>query len=162
MRRPPILGIALALVAGLAVGLLVLRSGAAPELTEAALADARQRWNTAGPASYRIELEMRGALSDHRQIEVRDGRVVAMTVDGRPASESAWRYWSVEGLFDSMAEELENARHPPPGLGIADGSQLVLRAAFDPGLGYPTRFLRHLLGRQCGTEREVVGFERLE
>jgi hypothetical protein len=162
MKRPPVLGIATALAVGLAAGLLVLRAGAPPELTESALEAARERWEAAGPASYTLDLQMSGALSDRRHVEVRNGRVVEMTIDGDRASEGAWEYWSVDGLFDTMATELANARQPPASLGLADGSQLVLRASFDRELGYPTRFLRHIMGHQRGTEWEVVAFDRVD
>lgn len=148
-----------ALLAGLLVGLFVLRSGAAPELVAAELDAARARWEAHGPASYTIELQMGGALSDRRRIEVRDGEVVDMTVDGRPASEDSWAYWSVEGLFDFLRAELRNKESPPRALGVSGPDQIVLRARFDPELGYPTHFLRHLLGRQKGTEWEVVEFK---
>ena len=102
---------------------------------------------------------MGGALKDLRLISVRDGRVVDMTIDGRTASESSWEYWSVEGMLDFLETELLNAADPPPGLGIADPGQIVLRATFDAELGYPAHFFRHILGRQQSTEWEVVRFE---
>lgn len=150
---------ALALVGGLLVGLLVLRSGAPPELTPESLAAARAHWEAAGPASYTLELEMKGALEDRRKIEVRNGRVTDMRVGDRPASADSQAYWSVEGLFEFLAAELRNAADPPPELGVADPSQIVLRASFDPRWGYPESFLRHVLGRQQSTGWEVVRFE---
>ncbi len=162
MSRPPVLGIVAALVVGLLAGLLVLRSGAPPDLTGADLEAARQLWSERGPTSYAVELQMGGALTDRRRVEVLDGEVVDMTINGDPASESAWKYWSVEGMFDAIEAELANAADPPPSLGIADPSQLVLRARFDPELGYPAEFFRHVLGRQQGTEWQVVAFEALD
>ena len=150
---------ALALVGGLLVGLLVLRDGSAPELTRSELDDARERWRTHGPASYTLAIQMAGRLTDHRTITVENGTVVEMTVDGEPASETSWEYWSVEGLFSFLEDELDNKADPPPSLGVSGPDQIVLRARFDPDLGYPSRFLRHLLGRQMGTEWEVVEFE---
>ena len=162
MKRPPVLGILGALLAGLLAGTLVLRSGAAPEMTRESVAEARRLWSERGPASYSFELQMAGALTDRRRIEVSDGRVVAMSIDGEPASRSAWEYWSVDGLLDALEAELRNAEDPPPSLGISDPSQLVLRARFDRELGYPTEFLRHIMGRQQGTEWRVVAFEATE
>ncbi len=162
MTRPPILGVVAALLVGLLAGLLILRSGAPPDLTRADLEAARQLWTERGPASYALEIQMGGALTDERHIEVRDRRVVEMTINGRPASEGAWEYWSVEGLFDAIGTELSNAADPPPSLGISDPDQLVLRARFDPELGYPTEFFRHILGRQQGTEWRIVSFVPLD
>lgn len=162
MKRLPVFGMALALAGGLLLGLFVFRSGAAPDLTQERLDRARPLWGESGPASYAIDIQMGGALTDRRHIEVRDGRVIEMTINDRPASEGSWEYWSVDGMFDFLQAELRNAEDPPPGLGISDPSQIVLRARFDPELGYPTHFFRHLLGRQQGTEWEVVRFEVVE
>ena len=152
---------AAALVAGLIIGALLLRSDAPPELTRAELASAWQRWQQHGPASYSYELRMRGALEDHRLVVVEGGEVVDMSIDGVAVAQSSWPFWTVDALLQSMSDELDNRADPPPGLGISDGDQMVLRATFDAELGYPTRFLRHLLGRQRSTEWEIVAFEAL-
>ena len=159
MRRPPILGMALALAGGLLLGLLIFRSATPPELTSTALDEARARWRARGPVSYELEVQMGGTLTDRRLISVRDGHVVGMTIDARAAAESSWEYWSVEGMLDFLEAELSNAAEPPPGLGITDPSLIVLRATFDAELGYPTHFFRHLMGRQQGTEWEVIRFD---
>ena len=158
-KRPPYGWMAAALLGGLLVGLLVLRGGAPSELTSTELAAARELWDTKGPASYTIELQMGGSLTDRRRIEVRDGKVVDMTVDGRPASEDSWAFWSVDGMFDFLEAELRNKEKPPRTLGVSGPDQVILRARFDADLGYPTHFLRHLMGRQKGTEWEVVEFK---
>ena len=160
-RRPPLPLLGLAALGGLLVALLVLRSNAAPELQAQDLAAARARWSQHGPADYEIILQMGGALTDRRRIVVRDHQVVDMTVNDRAASESSWAFWSVDGLFTFLEEEIRNKEDPVPGLGVSDPRQIVLRARFDTELGYPIYFLRHLLGRQQGTEWEVVAFETL-
>lgn len=159
MKRPPILAMAVALAGGLLVGLLVLRSSAPPALSAESLAAARARWEAEGPASYTLELQMAGSLEDRRLIEVRDDRVVAMRIGERDASPESWEYWSVDGLFDFLEQELANAANPPAELGVTDPSQIVLRARFDRRWGIPTHFLRHLLGRQQSIEWMVVRFE---
>jgi len=158
-RRPSLLLLGLALLGGLLVGLLVMRSAGAPELLAQDLAAAKADWSHRGPADYEIVLQMGGALTDQRRIVVRDHQVVEMTINAQSASESAWSFWSVEGLFKFLEDEIRNKENPIPGMGVSDPRQIVLRARFDPDLGYPTYFLRHLLGRQQGTEWEVVAFE---
>jgi hypothetical protein len=153
---------AVAAVVGLALGLVLLRSDASPELTPQALDAARRRWQERGPASYELTLQMSGALNDRRRVEVADGVVVAMEIDGRPAAESAWRYASVDGLLEFLEQELRNAQDPPPSLGVTGPGQVVLRAEFDRELGYPRRFLRHLLGRQQSTSWEIVELRSLD
>jgi hypothetical protein len=149
---------ALALVGGLAVGLLLLRSDSAPDLTQEALNEARSRWSENGPTSYVLEIQMAGTLSDLRSIVVEDGAVVEMTSNGQPAVESAREHWSVDGLFGFLQQEIDNRASPPAALGVSAPEQIVIKARFDPDLGYPTYFLRHLLGRQVGTEWKVVAF----
>jgi hypothetical protein len=158
-RRPSLPLLGLALVGGLLLGLLVMRSDAAPALEAADLTAAMESWSQHGPADYEITLQMGGALTDRRRIVVRDRQVVEMTVNGQAASKNSWAFWSVEGLFKFLEDEIRNKENPIPGMGVSDPRQIVLRASFDPELGYPTYFLRHLLGRQQGTEWEVVAFE---
>ena len=160
-RRPSLPLLALAAIGGLLVALLVMRSNSAPELQAQDLAVARERWREHGPADYEIILQMGGALTDRRRIVVRDHQVVEMTINDQTASESAWVFWSVDGLFTFLEQEIHNKENPIPGLGVSDPRQIVLRARFDEELGYPIYFLRHLLGRQQGTEWEVVAFEAL-
>ena len=158
MRRLPILGMVLALLGGLLLGGILLRSDSPPDLTQARLEAAQRLWEESGPSSYTIEVQMAGALSDLRRVEVLDGRVTDMTVEGRPVAESAWEYWSVEGMLGFLQTELRNRDDPPASLGVTDPSQIVLRARFDEQLGYPTYFFRHILGRQQSTEWDVVSF----
>ena len=152
----------LALSGGLLLGLLLFRSSAPPQLTAGELAAARSQWEEKGPSSYTFELQMGGALDDRRRIEVRDGVVAEMTSDGHPTAESSWEHWSIDAMFGFLETELRNASDPEKTLGVADASQVVLRAEFDPELGYPSYFFRHLLGRQQSTEWEVVRFEPLD
>ena len=137
MKRPPLAGMLLALAVGLLAGLFLMRSGAPSEMTQADLAAARQLWSDVGPSSYSIDLQMSGALTDRRHIEVRDGRVVAMTINGSPSSESAWEYWSVEGLFAALETELRNAQDPPPQPGHFGRQPTGVAGALRPGTGLP-------------------------
>lgn len=159
--RLPLVGMVVALALGLLLGLFFFRAGTPPELTREELDAARYRWEERGPESYQVTLQMGGALTDRRRIVVAEGVVTAMTISDRPAAEPSWQYWSVEGMFDFLQAELDNAQDPPPTLGVTDPDQIVLRAEFDPELGYPTRFFRHILGRQRGTSWEVVEFSPL-
>ena len=160
-RRPSLPMLGLALLVGLTVGLLVMRGDAAPQLEAPDLAAAQQRWSENGPSGYRITLQMGGDLSDLRQIVVRDRQVVEMTINEQAATTSSWSFWSVDGMLKFLEDEIRNKENPIPGMGVSDPRQIILRARFDPDLGYPTYFLRHLLGRQQGTEWEVVAFESL-
>lgn len=121
------------------------------ELTREDLEAARERWSRSGPASYTLVIETRGATGKRSVVEVRDGDVVSMETGGRPASRTAWEYWTVDGLFDFLDTELRNAAAAEQTYG-ASPDQVVLQARFDDELGYPRRFLRHVLGTRNGIE----------
>jgi hypothetical protein len=147
----------LGLTLGLAIGFLVLREPSETRTT-GRLDKARRKWEQRGPASYVLEVETRGAVGATHRIVVRQGEVVEMTTGGSLATRSAWQYWSVEGLFDFLATELGNASNPRQAYG-SGVSEVILRARFDPDLGFPSYFLRHILGRQQSIEWNVIRFE---
>jgi hypothetical protein len=126
-------------------------------LTAERLAEARERWAERGPKSYVIEVDVRGLTY---RIEVRDGReVVGMTVDGRPAAASALEHWTVEGMFGFLAQELSNLRRVEAAYGVTDPDSVILRAEFDGKTGYPSSFLRHVLGQNRSVEWRVLSLE---
>jgi hypothetical protein len=145
------------LTLGLVIGYLWLREPSSL-LTTDRLDEARRRWQQQGPASYVLEVETKGAVGATHRIVVREGEVVEMTTGGRTATRSAWEYWSVDGLFDFLATELGNAGNPRQAYG-SGVTEVILRAHFDPDLGFPSYFLRHVLGRQQSIEWNVVNFE---
>lgn len=157
INRRRLLWSVLGLTLGLVIGFLVLREPS-ETLTADRLDEARRRWQQEGPVSYVLEVETKGAVGATHRIVVREGEVVEMTTGGRDASRSAWEYWSVEGLFDFLATELANASDPRQAYG-SGVSEVILRARFDPDLGFPSHFLRHILGRQQSIEWNVIGFE---
>lgn len=150
-----------AVVMGTAAGVAVWLQFRPALLTEESLREARARWEAAGPASYVLELEMSGAFSDTRRVEVRDGRVVGMTTDGAEVPVTAWEHWSVEALFGSLATEIANAREPRKIFGGTTQTSVTLRARFDPELGHPTYFLRHVSGTFVDMSWRVVTLEPL-
>lgn len=156
--RVPWRWIALGLALGLAAGLLLARKPGAP-LTPERLAEARARWQAHRPVDYELEIQMRGAVRDLRRIEVRDGEVVEMTTGGAPVPREAWSYWTVDGLFEFLEDELDNASRPAEAYGVDDPRRVVVRVAFDRRWGYPSFFLRHVLGRGQSVEWTVTSFE---
>jgi Family of unknown function (DUF6174) len=150
--------LAVGLAIGGVVGLTIARKPGGA-LTAERLAEARARWAAAGPKSYTLELQLRGAVEDERHIVVRDSKVVEMTTGGAPVPEAAWSYWTVEGMFGFLDEELRNAAHPKRTYGVDDPRRVVLRAAFDRRRGYPSFFLRHVLGSQQSVEWTVTRFQ---
>jgi len=148
------------LVLGGAVAVFALRGEGEP-LTAEALAAARARWEANGPRSYALEIEVSGGQSNRHRVEVRDGAVVSMVTGGWEVELRLGQYWTVEGMLDSLATELRNAAAPERAYGVSDPSRVELRVVFDEDLGYPRRFLRHVLGGHAGIQWKVVSFRRL-
>jgi len=153
LRRP--VWLIAAFVLGATAGLLLLGRKPARELTEERLEAARAVWAAEAPPSYTLELEVRGALEETHVVVVRDGRVVSMTTGGTEAPESAWPFWSVDGLFDTLRTELRNAAEPRKSLGA---DRIALLARFDASWGYPAFFYRHIMGSLNDIEWEVTRF----
>jgi hypothetical protein len=129
-------------------------------LTEPALKGAEDLWRSKGPAAYELEVEVRGSQRAVHVIRVRGGKVVGMTTGGSAVPPDVWRYWSVEGMFEFLREELLNLQRTRESYGVEHPSDVVLRASFDDEVGYPRRFYRHVMGRSLDIEWEVRRFER--
>ncbi len=117
-----------------------------PDLTEARLEAAEQLWQQQGPASYDMDIEIRGARPGGVHIEVRDGEPIGMTRDGRTPQPRTWSAWSVPGLFELLERELVLAEDPQHEMNVPAGTLLRLRCDFDPRLGFPRRYHRHATG----------------
>lgn len=137
-KRVFLLGVAAVLT--VPVVYILTHPGAGEPLTQERLAAAEALWKEKGPKSYVLDVDVRGL---HHRIEVKDGAVVSMTTDGKAADERFREYWSVEGMFQQLSEEISNLKHPET-FGVTDPSEVTLLAKFDPVSGYPARFLRHV------------------
>jgi hypothetical protein len=113
-----------------------------PELTEATLQAATERWKENGPASYDMEIELGGAQPGHVHVEVRNGEVTAESRDGRIPARSTWDTWPVTGLFDMLSRDLEIAENPEQEIQAPPGTTWRLRCEFDAKLGIPWRYHR--------------------
>jgi len=128
---------------------ILTHPGVGEPLTAERLAAAEALWNEKGPKSYALDVDVRDA---HHHIEVKDGKAVSMTTDGREVAERLWSTWTVEGMFKSLSEELSNLRHPEATFGVTDPGEVTLRAEFDRTNGYPVTFLRHVQGQTRSVE----------
>jgi hypothetical protein len=147
-RRVLMAGLLIA-VLGLVTVLVVLRVFVAqriPELTEARLTEAEDRWDRAAVASYDMDIKIGGAQPGLVHIEVRNGEVSAMTRDGRSPPARTWIVWTVPGMFETLERELELAQDPVHEMQAAAGTELRLRSEFDPQLGYPRKYHRYVTG----------------
>jgi hypothetical protein len=117
-----------------------------PELTEAQLQAAMERWQKNGPASYDLDVELRGAQPGHVHVEVRQHEIENETRDGRTPGRWTWDTWSVPGLFDTLSQDLGIAENPEGQIQAAQGTKWRLQCEFDPQFGYPKQYHRLVTG----------------
>jgi Family of unknown function (DUF6174) len=110
-------------------------------VTRERLNEARALWTRARIGNYDLDLETRGAQSGRYHVEVRGGHLAGITRDGVTADPAAGEYWTVDGLFQVIEEELDAAEQPDS-TAFGARSQVWLRARYDSQLGYPIRFVR--------------------
>jgi hypothetical protein len=121
-----------------------------------ALADGRSAWRTAGPADYeygyRKFCECHPDTPPETVVTVRAGKVVG--VRHRPVGfdrevqaeqRNLQFYWTVDGLFDLVDGALARAR----------ASGAMVRASFDPKLGFPTEVYIDYDANFIGDELDV-------
>jgi hypothetical protein len=130
-----------------------------PDLTEGALEAAMAKWDQNGPASYDMDIELRGARPGNVHVEVRAGQVTAHTRDGRIPNESTWYTWSVPGMFDMLARDIQIAENPQQEIGAPPGAKWWLRCEFDPQFGYPARYHQVVTGGGPEVLWQVVKFQ---
>jgi hypothetical protein len=148
-----------------AAGLLTyafLNRNTTPLLTRADYEAAAARWNARGPANYNLDVLLTGNRPGKIHVEVRDGQATTMQRDGVvPRQERTWYYWTVPGMMDTIAEELEMAEDPAGSFGVSGASEVIQRAQFDPEFGYPRKYDRVVLGADFEIHWEVTKFEPL-
>lgn len=170
VRRIPLSSVALGALLGTVGGLVIVLVAAVfllredmPPVTDESLEAAVARWNEHGPDSYELDVILSGSQSGEIHIEVRDGEVIAMTRDGvTPSQRRTWDYWSVPNQFEMIRQDLESAKNPRQAFGVSGSSQVVMRADFDPELGYPRTYRRTILGTRSDIRWDIVRFRALE
>lgn len=140
-------------LAGILVIIAVRGRDPSPEFTRAEFEAARERWRSAGPTSYDLEVEVVGQQPAVYRVEVRQGEVVLATIDGRPLKQRrTFDTWTVPGMFDTMERDVENLELVAAGRAKQETPRLTLRATFDPVLGFPQRYRRI----EWGASRDMV------
>lgn len=142
---------------GILAGVWYVREPTAA-LTREALSQARQRWRDAGVTSYELSYDMLGSAY---RIVWRKGRVEDASVNGQPPTSGDWRAYSVEGIFDTLEQELDNVADAAGAYAGRD-DLVMMRVRFHPRLGYVERYLRGggWIGR--GATIESVRLRRIE
>jgi hypothetical protein len=119
------------------------------------LAVARDRWRRADIKNYDLRYRMHGS---EYAIEVRGGAVVRATVNGRPPTSSDWQVFGVDGLLDTLEQELDLAEGAADAEG-GPGASAMLRVRFHAQWGYIERYVRSMPGARAAA-LEVSHFAR--
>ena len=159
-RRWLVLGFIVGAGLGAVTVLAVVVHRQLPLLKRADFDAAKSRWKAHGPASYDLDIE--GSFDMGKgltHVEVRQGKVTALTMGGQPKPQAQWPFYSVPGLFRIIADDLEQneAAVKTPG---GDSEPLYdQQAEFDPRLGYPLRYRRTVVKSGQTGEWKIIKFQ---
>jgi hypothetical protein len=162
-RRPSKLrAVALGLISGATIGVFALvalvafsRREPLPQITLADVDAAADRWTKNGPANYDLELEQTGVNPGVVHVEVRNGQVTAMTLNGHSTRQHLWDDWSVPGMLaiirrdvEVCMPDLDKKMHPRfadsqnPAGAESPIPPVLPRGLFDPHDGHPLQYHR--------------------
>ena len=145
-----------AFVIGLVAALMVMREPMEP-LTAESLRRGLNQWQHSGIKSYNLRYRMHGGEYD---VQVRDGVVTQLLLNGRPPASAQRGSYSMEGLFDILGLEVENLSDPA-GPFAANRNSILARVRFNKKFGYIERYLRSSGGFGRGAVIEMITFERV-
>ncbi len=159
IRRPAI-GWTLMAMIGLAAVCIFARFSGGQSVTPEALAAARQVWASAGIRDYDLEWTASGRMGAHYYVTVRDRdvrAVEAIASDGQRSElhPAAPRFYGVDGLFTTIADELAQLTLDRP-FDQPKGTKVVMRFTPDQKLGYPRSYRRDVLGTSQGLAIDVI------
>jgi hypothetical protein len=148
-----------------APALLMLLAGCdgGEDVTTRSLQAAQRTWRQAKIRDYDLEWTTSGARNNHYRVFVRGGdvRAIYMVQPGGkevPAKPGDPRFFGVDGLFQTIEEELDQARSDSP-FGQPRGTRVVLKFTPDPQLGYPRDYHRDVLGGPGRLAINVIRFD---
>jgi hypothetical protein len=143
------LGLMLGSAVSIAIGAVILAialRGPLPQFGFPELDAAVEKWSANGPASYDMDLELKGMNPGTAHVEVRGGQVTAMTLNGRPTKQHLWDDWAVPGLLAIIRRDLESCLVPkasPETRNSQTEAQPVYpHGLFDAKYGYPAQYHR--------------------
>jgi hypothetical protein len=128
----------LAILAAAAVTVMIVYN-LQQQLKPEQLGAARELWAREGPADYDLDFTESGNVANSYRVEVRGGKVLAATCDGRPLEPRLYRYNDVPGLFDQVEGFLERDRQPHQ-------PRTFTKAVFDARDGHLVRYIRRVMG----------------
>jgi Family of unknown function (DUF6174) len=136
--------------------------GGGKEVAPEAIAAAKRLWTNAGIRDYDLELNWStsGMNTAHYVITVHAGtvqKVESIQPDGRRIVlvPGAAKYYSVDGLFLTIADELAQMQTDRP-FNQPKGTKVVMRMETDPKLGYLHWYRRDVMGASQGARIDVI------
>ena len=145
-------GIGVVLIAICAIPYL---TGRTEPMTRERLAAAQRLWRQADISNYDLDFDLTGDQTGRYHVEVRGGDVTSITWNGRPTDSHAASYYTVDGIFRTMEEDLDLVEDPT-NQAFPPGSQVWLRMSSQPKLGYPIRYVRQV---KLPAQRSASGVE---
>lgn len=116
------------------------------QLKKEDLQKAREQWKRDRPLNYDLHYTKRGSASGAFDVEVRDGKVTSVTLDGReitqndkPIDSSRYPRYDMTALMDDIETFLEEDAEP-------GRPRTYTVATFDPKDGHLIRYVRRVMG----------------
>ena len=137
---------------GLAFAIYRIRSNALPDMARSNFETARELWDDANISSYEITVKVEGMQPGEYDVVVENDIATAASFDGRALTrQRTFSTWAVTGMFDTLSRDLETHDRD---------NNLMLKAIFDPELGYPAKYARIELktGSHDALQWEVTRF----
>jgi hypothetical protein len=110
------------------------------------LAEAKALWKKHRPSNYDLTYTKKGSATGTFAIEVRDGKVVSVTLDGleitrddRPLDPSLYPRYDMSGLLDDLDQFLRLDAEP-------GRPRTFTVATFDPEDGHLIHYIRRVMG----------------
>lgn len=115
-----------------------------PRLTIDRFDEARAKWKANALPNYDIRIEVKGIQAAVYDVQVRDGAARRALRNGKPLTQRrTWGTWSVDGMFATIAADVEQLRKAQAGRDAELGAlQVTLGAEFDAQYHYPARYYR--------------------
>ena len=130
-----------------------VRAGSLPTISRKEFEAAKTLWSETKPPSYDVVVELKGMQPGVYAVRVENGVAISASFDGRDLKRRrTFGTWSVTGMFDTLAKDLEvDDQH----------GYLLLKAEFDPMYGFPVKYERMEMrtGVHDTLQWEVTKFE---
>lgn len=147
---------------------IVSGCGRGEPLGPRSLRKARETWLRTGIRSYDVEWTVSGPQTAgrvvHYRIAVRSGLPESVKV---AQDNGTWidvhtnkpEYFTIDGLFRTLEEELDQLDSPTP-FGKPKGTSILLEFTPDDILGFPRKYRRDIVGVKPGLSINVIKFDK--